>query len=155
MAQGQLAAGKLSARSACGSQTDRRKVSTTWAPNTCPARKSGSSASIALPASASTTSPTCLPIRRSRQLAGAIKARWVCEQAHQQLKEELGLDHFEGRSWKGLHRHALMSMIALAFLQSLRLKPAKGGQKNLRSATETKPASDQASHHQSTHQTAG
>lgn len=31
-----------------------------------------------------------------RTLAAAIKARWVCEQAHQQLKEELGLDHFEG-----------------------------------------------------------
>ncbi|MET4449659.1 SRSO17 transposase, partial [Bradyrhizobium sp. GM2.2] len=30
-----------------------------------------------------------------------IKARWICEQAHQQLKEELGLDHFEGRSWQG------------------------------------------------------
>jgi SRSO17 transposase len=51
-----------------------------------------------------------------KQLAGAIKARWVCEQAHQQLKEELGLDHFEGRSWQGLYRHALMSMIAFAFL---------------------------------------
>jgi hypothetical protein len=33
-------------------------------------------------------------------------------QAHQQLKEKLGLDHFEGRSWQGLHRHALMTMIA-------------------------------------------
>ena len=51
-------------------------------------------------------------------LAATIKARWVCEQAHQQLKEELGLDHFEGRSWTGLHRHALMAMIAYAFLQS-------------------------------------
>lgn len=59
-----------------------------------------------------------------RKLAGAIKARWVCEQAHQQLKEELGLDHFEGRSWQGLHRHALMSMIAFAFLQARRLKAA-------------------------------
>ena len=29
-----------------------------------------------------------------------VKARWICEQAHQQLKEELGLDHFEGRSWQ-------------------------------------------------------
>ena len=67
--------------------------------------------------------PADAPIK---QLAGAIKARWVCEQAHQQLKEELGLDHFEGRSWKGLHRHALMSMIALAILQSLRRKQAKG-----------------------------
>ena len=37
-----------------------------------------------------------------KQLASTIKARWVCEQAHQQLKEELGLDHFEGRSWRGL-----------------------------------------------------
>ena len=59
-----------------------------------------------------------------KKLAGAIKARWVCEQAHQQLKEELGLDHFEGRSWPGLHRHALMSMIAFAFLQARRLKAA-------------------------------
>jgi SRSO17 transposase len=42
-----------------------------------------------------------------RTLAATIKARWICEQAHQQLKEELGLDHFEGRSWQGLHRHAL------------------------------------------------
>jgi SRSO17 transposase len=60
------------------------------------------------------------------ELAATIKARWVCEQAHQQLKEELGLDHFEGRSWTGLHRHALMSMIAFAFLQHLRLEQAGG-----------------------------
>ena len=58
------------------------------------------------------------------ELAATIKARWVCEQAHQQLKEELGLDHFEGRSWTGLHRHALMTMIAFAFLQHLRLEQA-------------------------------
>jgi SRSO17 transposase len=54
-------------------------------------------------------------------LAGLIKGRWVCEQMHQQMKEELGLDHFEGRSWRGLHHHALMTMIAFAFLQPLRL----------------------------------
>jgi SRSO17 transposase len=35
------------------------------------------------------------------ELAATIKARWVCEQAHQQLKEELGLDHVEGRSPRG------------------------------------------------------
>src|SRR4051794_5352026 len=51
----------------------------------------------------------------------AIKARWVCEQAHQQLKQELGLNHFEGRSWTGLHRHALMTCIAFAYLQHRRL----------------------------------
>ena len=60
-----------------------------------------------------------------RTLAATIKARWICEQAHQQLKEELGLDHFEGRSWQGLHRHALMTMIAYAFLQHRRLKTAR------------------------------
>ena len=47
-----------------------------------------------------------------KQLASLIKARWVCEQAHQQLKEELGLDHFVGRSWRGPHRHALLTVIA-------------------------------------------
>ena len=31
-----------------------------------------------------------------KTLAASIKARWVCEQAHQQMKEELGLDHIEG-----------------------------------------------------------
>jgi SRSO17 transposase len=65
-----------------------------------------------------------------RTLAATIKARWICEQAHQQLKEELGLDHFEGRSWHGLHRHALMTMISYAFLQSRRLAEASGGKKN-------------------------
>ena len=66
-------------------------------------------------------------------LAATIKARWICEQAHQQLKEELGLDHFEGRSWQGLHRHALMTMIAYAFLQHRRLATTRRKKKNQRS----------------------
>lgn len=62
------------------------------------------------------------PARITRQaLVGAIKARWVCEQAHHQLEEGLGLDHFEGRSWTGLHRHALMTCLAFAYLQHRRL----------------------------------
>src|SRR5262249_59523289 len=65
-----------------------------------------------------------------RTLATTIKARWVCEQAHQQMKEELGLDHFEGRSWQGLHRHALMTMIAYAFLQHRRLATARRQKNN-------------------------
>jgi SRSO17 transposase len=81
-----------------------------------------------------------------KTLAATIKARWVCEQAHQQLKEELGLDHFEGRSWTGLHRHALMTMIAYAFLQSRRLKAAGRKKKSLGTATTTKHAGHQASH---------
>src|SRR6266513_2059937 len=69
-----------------------------------------------------------------RMLAAIIKARWICEQAHQQMKEELGLDHFEGRSWQGLHRHALMTMIAYAFLQHRRLATARREKKNQRAA---------------------
>ena len=65
-----------------------------------------------------------------RTSATTMKARWICEQAHQQLKEELGLDHFEGRSWQGLHRHALMTMLAFAFLQHRRLKKPRWGKKN-------------------------
>jgi SRSO17 transposase len=76
-----------------------------------------------------------------KTLAATIKARWICEQAHQQLKEELGLDHFEGRSWRGLHRHALMAMIAYAFLQHLRLAAASGGKKNLDPPASTDAAS--------------
>jgi SRSO17 transposase len=74
-----------------------------------------------------------------RTLAATIKARWVCEQAHQQMKEELGLDHFEGRSWAGLHHHALMVLIAFAFLQHLRLQQSGQRGKNLhhQSATPT------------------
>lgn len=66
------------------------------------------------------------------ELLRAIKARWSCEQAHQQMKEELGLDHFEGRSWLGLHHHALLTMIAFAFLQHLRLEEAHKDYKDQR-----------------------
>jgi SRSO17 transposase len=45
--------------------------------------------------------------------------------SHQQLKEELGHDHSEGRFWQGLHRHALMAMIAYAFLQHRGLAAAR------------------------------
>src|SRR5438128_11965823 len=81
-----------------------------------------------------------------RTLAATIKARWICEQAHQQLKEELGLDHFEGRSWQGLHRHALMTMIAYAFLQHRRLAQAGRKKKNQRAAASTEPAGRTPSH---------
>ena len=71
-----------------------------------------------------------LPPRTSlRRLAATVKARWSCEQVHQQLKQELGLGDFEGRSWTGLHRHALMTCIAFAYLQHRRLKAAGRGKK--------------------------
>jgi len=84
-----------------------------------------------------------------RTLAATIKARWICEQAHQQLKEELGLDHFEGRSWQGLHRHALMTMIAYAFLQHRRLAAAGREKKRPRPAPAAKPARRPPRRHQS------
>ena len=95
-----------------------------------------------------------LPLRTSvRALAAAIKARWVCEQAHQQLKGELGLGHFEGRSWTGLHRHALMTCIAYAYLQHLRLAgqnrtgPGKNAPSRSGTATIAKPARGAPRHH--------
>ena len=74
-------------------------------------------------------------------LAALIKGRWVCEQLHQQLKDELGLDHFEGRSWRGLHHHALLCLLAFAFLQHLRLGGEKGRDRaRARAAARTEPA---------------
>jgi SRSO17 transposase len=89
-----------------------------------------------------------------KTLAAAIKARWSCEQAHQQMKEELGLDHFEGRSWTGLHRHALLTIIAFAFLQHRRLTQGRRGKKNPRTTPSAElaghPASDRRSPHATT-----
>ncbi len=81
-----------------------------------------------------------------RALAAAIKARWVCEQGHQQLKGELGLGHFEGRSWTGLHRHVLMTCIAFAYLQHLRLAEHRrtSGGKNADPPVGTSPAAQPA-----------
>src|SRR3974377_1704420 len=84
-----------------------------------------------------------------RTLAATIKARWICEQAHQQLKEELGLDHFEGRSWQGLHRHALMTMIAYAFLQHRRLGQARRKKKTHRASASANHARRTSRHRRS------
>ena len=89
--------------------------------------------------SGSTTLSNLPPDTSLKSLAASVKARWICEQAHEQMKEELGLDHFEGRSWIGLHRHALMTMIAYAFLQSRRLQAGRG-KKNLRPTPAAEPA---------------
>ena len=45
-----------------------------------------------------------------------VKCRWKIEQDYHQLKEELGLDHYEGRNWQGWHHHVTMVMVAHAFL---------------------------------------
>jgi SRSO17 transposase len=59
-----------------------------------------------------------------RRLVRLAKCRWKIEQDYQQLKEELGLDHYEGRSWIGWHHHTTLVMMAHAFLtlETLRRK---------------------------------
>jgi SRSO17 transposase len=52
-----------------------------------------------------------------RRLVAMARGRWRVEQDYQQLKEELGLDHFEGRSWTGWHHHVTMVMLAHLFLR--------------------------------------
>jgi SRSO17 transposase len=56
------------------------------------------------------------------EAVGLWKTRWQVEQGYQQLKEELGLDHFEGRSWPGFHHHATMCFLAYGFLTLERLR---------------------------------
>jgi SRSO17 transposase len=53
------------------------------------------------------------------------KSRWPVEQGYQQMKEELGLDHYEGRFWPGFHHHACLVMLAYGFLalEKQRLAP--------------------------------
>jgi hypothetical protein len=50
------------------------------------------------------------------EAVGVWKTRWQVEQGYQQLKEELGLDHFEGRFWPGFHHHAALCFLAYGFL---------------------------------------
>jgi SRSO17 transposase len=59
-----------------------------------------------------------LPGRLSvRRLVRVAQSRHWIEQDYQQMKEELGLDHFEGRSWNGWHHHVTLVMLAYGFLQ--------------------------------------
>lgn len=63
------------------------------------------------------------------ELARLYHERYWIEHGYQQLKEELGLDHHEGRSWTGWHRHVLLVFLAYGYLIHLRLYEKK--QKNL------------------------
>jgi len=51
-----------------------------------------------------------------RRLVRWPKLRWRVEQNYQQLKEELGMDHYEGRGWQGWHHHVTLVCLAYAFL---------------------------------------
>lgn len=51
-----------------------------------------------------------------KELVRLAKLRWRVERDYQELKEEIGLDHFEGRSWRGFHHHVTLCAAAHAFL---------------------------------------
>jgi SRSO17 transposase len=70
---------------------------------------------VSLPASASL-----------KQLVRLAHHRWAIEQHYQDFKSELGLDHFEGRSYPGWQHHMVISAVAFAFLQTERRRPRKG-----------------------------
>jgi SRSO17 transposase len=57
------------------------------------------------------------------QLARLARLRWTIELDYRQLKGELGLDHYEGRSFKGWHHHTALVTVAHAFLTEQRLSP--------------------------------
>jgi SRSO17 transposase len=57
-----------------------------------------------------------------KQLVRLAHQRWAIEQQYQELKTELGLDHFEGRSFPGWHHHVVLSAVAYAFLQKERMR---------------------------------
>jgi len=63
-----------------------------------------------------------------RTLVRWAKSRWAVEMNYREMKDHLGLDHFEGRGWAGWHHHVTMVMFAFAFVLSERLRRRKGGQ---------------------------
>lgn len=63
--------------------------------------------------------PADTPLER---LVALAKLRWRVEQDYRELKDALGLDHFEGRSWPGWHHHVTLVSVAHGFLTSQRLR---------------------------------
>ena len=60
-----------------------------------------------------------------KRLVGTAKSRWWVEHSYRELKDELGLDHFEGRSWRGWNHHVVLVLLAYAFLQDVRRRRPK------------------------------
>jgi len=63
------------------------------------------------------TLPADIPLHR---LVYCAKLRWRIERDYQELKQEVGLGHFEGRGWRGFHHHATLCIAAYGFLISER-----------------------------------
>jgi SRSO17 transposase len=72
------------------------------------------------------TVPENIPLNRFVDLA---KLRWRIERDYQELKQELGLGHYEGRGWRGFHHHATLCIAAYAFLiaERARIPPSAPG----------------------------
>ena len=79
-----------------------------------------------------------------KHLASLARERWRVEQDYRELKDELGLDHFEGRSWPGWHHHVALTCLAHLFLQGERHgPPARATQKKPGSSVRVrKPAAN-------------
>lgn len=60
-----------------------------------------------------------------KALVGTIKGRWRIERDYLELKQELGLGHYEGRNWRGFHHHASLCIAAYGFLTLERLRGSK------------------------------
>jgi len=62
-----------------------------------------------------------LPARtRLKALVKLAKQRWIIERDYEELKQELGLGHYEGRGWRGFHHHATLCIAAYGLLVSER-----------------------------------
>jgi SRSO17 transposase len=57
------------------------------------------------------------------ELVRLAKIRWRIEHDYRELKTGLGLDHFEGRSYPGWHRHVTLAALAQAFITMIRTDP--------------------------------
>jgi SRSO17 transposase len=60
-----------------------------------------------------------------RRLVKTARSRWRVEMDYRELKEELGLDHYEGRHWLGWHHHVTLVSLAFAFLRSEQARAKK------------------------------
>jgi SRSO17 transposase len=75
-----------------------------------------------------------------RQLVDVAKMRWRIERDYQELKQEVGLGHYEGRGWRGFHHHATLCIAAYGFLACERAAiPPSGPRSPARLATPALP----------------
>jgi SRSO17 transposase len=65
---------------------------------------------------------TLPPTTKLKALIKIAKQRWIIERDYEELKQELGLGHFEGRNWRGFHHHATLCIAAYGFLVAERTR---------------------------------